>query len=284
MKIALSGSNGLVGSHLAEFLKNQYDAEIVKIPRQLLYDHVESLADLLQGVDVIIHLSGAPILSRWTRKTKKVLRDSRVVTTRNLSAAVALMEHKPRHFICTSAVGIYNNSDTHSEESKAYSDDFLGSICKEWEQAAMEMQKLNVATTIFRLGVVLSRQGGMIQKSLPIFKMGVGGRLGSGKQMFPFIHIDDLLEAYRFVIDAGSTGVYNLVAPENISNGEFTELMGKSVHRPAFCHVPSFILRMILGEASTVLLNGQTVLPERLQKEGFVYKYLTLKEALRALT
>lgn len=194
-----------------------------------------------------------------------------------------MLENKPKQFICTSAAGIYNCRDQHSEESIAYSHDFLGRICIEWEQAAMEMQKLEVATTIFRLGVVLSEQGGIVQKSLPFFKLGIGGRLGSGKQMLPFIHIDDLMKAYGFVIKAKSEGIYNLVAPESINNGDFTKLMAKTVKRPAFCHVPTFILRILLGEASTVLLNGQTVLPNRLKKEGFEYKYLTLDEALRAL-
>lgn len=283
MKIAISGSNGLVGSHLCGYLQAELGAEILKIPRERLYGDAKSLATLLNGANVIIHLSGASILSRWTKSRKKILRESRVKTTKNLCKAVALLENKPKQFICTSAAGIYNCRDQHSEESIAYSYDFLGRICIEWEQAAMEMQKLEVATTIFRLGVVLSEQGGIVQKSLPFFKLGIGGRLGSGKQMLPFIHIDDLMKAYGFVIKAKSEGIYNLVAPESINNGDFTKLIAKTVKRPAFCHVPTFILRILLGEASTVLLNGQTVLPNRLKKEGFEYKYLTLDEALRAL-
>ncbi|NOU60025.1 TIGR01777 family oxidoreductase [Marinifilum caeruleilacunae] len=284
MKIALSGSNGLVGSHLCDFLKHECDADIIKIPRELLYGDASLLANKLLGADVIIHLSGASILSRWTPKNKQILRDSRVVTTRNLCKAVNLMQQKPKQFICTSAVGIYNNNEQHTENSKAYSDDFLGQICMEWEESAMQMQELNVATAIFRLGVVLSLQGGVIQKTLPLFKMGLGGRLGSGKQAFPYIHIEDLARAYAFVIKANSKGIYNLVAPDEVSNYDFTKSLAKSLKRPAFCHVPSFILRNLLGEASTVLLNGQRVIPERLQKEGFVFNYLTLNEALHALT
>ena len=283
MKIAISGSNGLVGSHLCDYLQTELGAEILKIPRKRLYGDVKSLAKLLDGVNIIIHLSGASILSRWTKKRKKILRDSRIETTKNLCKAVALLESKPEQFICTSAVGIYNDSDKHSEESEVYSHDFLGRICIEWETAAMEMQKHNVATAIFRFGVVLSEQGGIIQKSIPFFKLGIGGRLGSGKQKFPFIHINDLVRAYCFVINKKSKGIYNLVAPESINNSDFTKLMAKTLKRPAFCHVPSFILRILLGEASTVLLNGQRVLPNRLKREGFKYNYLTLKEALCAL-
>ncbi|MDQ2177110.1 TIGR01777 family oxidoreductase [Marinifilum sp. D714] len=283
MKIAISGSSGLVGSHLCDYLQTDLGAEILKIPRERLYGDAKSLAALLDGASVIIHLSGASILSRWTKSRKRILRDSRVETTKNLCKAVALLKDKPKQFICTSAVGIYNSRDRHSEESEAYSHDFLGKVCIEWEQAAMQMQKLNVRTAIFRLGVVLSEQGGIIQKSLPFFKLGIGGRLGSGKQMFPFIHIDDLMKAYSFVINERSEGIYNLVAPVSINNGDFTKMMAKIVKRPAFCHVPAFILRILLGEASTVLLNGQTVLPDRLKKEGFQYNYLTFEEALCAL-
>lgn len=283
MKIAISGSNGLVGSHLCDYLQAELGAEIIKIPRERLYGDAKSLAKLLDGANVIIHLSGASILSRWTKNRKKILRDSRVETTKNLCKAVAFLENKPDQFICTSAVGIYNNHNEHSEESEAYSHDFLGKVCIEWEQAAMEMQKLDVATSIFRLGVVLSKQGGIIQKSLPFFKLGIGGRLGSGKQQFPFIHIDDLIKVYGFVISEKSKGIYNLVAPENVNNADFTKMMAKILKRPAFCHIPSFILRLLLGEASTVLLNGQDILPNRLKKEGFEYKCLTLEQALRAL-
>ncbi|PXX98876.1 TIGR01777 family protein [Marinifilum breve] len=283
MKIAISGSNGLVGSHLCDYLQAELGAEIIKIPRERLYGDAKSLAKLLDGVNVIIHLSGASILSRWTKNRKKILRDSRVETTKNLCKAVAFLKNKPDQFICTSAVGIYNNLNEHSEESKSYSHDFLGKVCIEWEQAAMEMQKLDVATSIFRLGVVLSKQGGIIQKSLPFFKLGIGGRLGSGKQQFPFIHIDDLIKVYGFVISEKSKGIYNLVAPENVNNADFTKMMAKILKRPAFCHIPSFILRLLLGEASTVLLNGQDILPNRLKKEGFEYKCLTLEQALRAL-
>ncbi|WP_282125486.1 TIGR01777 family oxidoreductase [Marinifilum flexuosum] len=283
MKIAISGSNGLVGSHLCDFLQTEFRAEIVKIPRERLYGDAKSLANLLDGANVIIHLSGASILSRWTNNRKKIIRDSRVETTKNLCKAVALLKYKPEQFICTSAVGIYSSLNEHSEESEEYFHDFLGKVCIEWEQAAMQMQKLDVATVIFRLGVVLSKHGGIIQKSLPFFKLGIGGRLGSGKQQFPFIHVDDLIKVYGFVINEKTKGIYNLVAPERVNNAYFTKMMAKTLNRPAFCHIPSFILRLLLGEASTVLLNGQTILPNRLKKEGFEYKYLTLEGALCAL-
>lgn len=283
MKIAISGSNGLVGSHLCDYLQTEIGAEIIKIPRVRLYGDTKALANLLDGANVIIHLSGASILSRWTENRKKVLRDSRVETTKNLCKAVAILENKPDQFICTSAVGIYSGYNEHSEESEAYSHDFLAKICMEWEQAAMEMQKLDVATAIFRLGVVLSKHGGIIQKSLPFFKLGIGGRLGSGKQQFPFIHIDDLIKVYGFVINEKTKGIYNLVAPERVNNAYFTKMMAKTLSRPAFCHIPSFILKLLLGEASVVLLSGQTVLPNRLKKEGFEYKYLSLEESLYSL-
>jgi uncharacterized protein (TIGR01777 family) len=284
MKIAISGSNGLVGSHLCKHLKNEFNANIVNIPRKLLYEKAETLANLLNGSDVIIHLSGASILSRWTKNRKQILRNSRIETTRNLYKAVSLMDEKPKHFICTSAVGIYNCIDKHSEESTAYSNDFLGQLCIDWEQAALKMKKLNVPTVIFRLGVVLSNKGGVIKKTKPIFNLGLGGKLGNGLQSFPFIHMDDLLDAYSFVISKKSVGTYNLVASETANNKEFTSLLANNLNRPAIFHVPSFLLKILLGEASNVLLRGQVVFPNRLKREGFRHKYLTLKEAIDALT
>ena len=284
MKIAITGSKGLVGSHLSKYLTDVLKAEIIPVPRKELYGNPETLANLIRGSQIVIHLSGAPILSYWTKKRKRILYESRVSTTRQLCKAVSLLDEKPKQFICTSAVGIYNTIDEHSEESKLFVDDFLSSLCQDWEAEAYEMQKLNVITTIFRLGVVLSKEGGIIKKVSPVFKLGLGGRLGSGQQMFPYIHIIDLIRAYMHVIENGSAGIYNLVAPDQVNNRDFTFCMKKSLNRPAFLHVPSLILRILLGEASYVLLNGQRVIPKRLQREGFEYRYLTLKEAVCALT
>lgn len=284
MKIAITGSKGLVGSHLCDYLTDTLQAEIIPVPRNLLHGNPELLANHIRGCEIIIHLSGASILSYWTKKRKKVLHESRIKTTEQLCKAVSLLDQKPKQFICTSAVGIYNTTDEHDEDSNLFADDFLGSLCKEWENAAFEMKKLNVTTTIFRLGVVLSREGGIIKKVKPVFKLGIGGRLGSGKQMFPYIHIVDLLSAYRHVIKNNSEGIYNIVAPDQVNNASFTSCMKKCTKRPAFFHIPTLVLRILLGEASYVLLNGQRVVPKRLQREGFEYKYLTLKEAVCALT
>lgn len=284
MRIAITGSNGMIGSYLCNYLPNKLNAQIIRIPRQLLYGTPQALAEFIDGSDVIIHLSGASILTRWTLRRKKILYSSRVDTTKQLYKALSLLEKKPKQFISTSAVGIYDTASTHSEESNFFANDFLGQLCKDWELAAFQMRELGVATTVFRLGVILSNKGGMLKRIIPLFKMSLGGNLGSGKQMLPFIHIHDLVSAYAHVISKKSDGIYNLVAPDLINNNDFTIILGERVNKPTFLHIPEIVLKLVLGEASCILLTGQTVLPKRLKNEGFEFKYLTLKEAVDALT
>ncbi|PCH71252.1 MAG: TIGR01777 family protein [Bacteroidales bacterium] len=284
MKIGITGGSGFIGSHLTAKLVNELNADVLLIPRKLLYGNVQDLSVYIKSCEIIIHLSGAPIVCRWNSKNKRNLRNSRILTSQNLSAAIGLMETKPKLFISTSAVGIYDATHTHNDSSLNFSNDFLGELCLEWEEASNEIVKLGVRTVIFRLGVVLSDKGGALAKVLPIFRYGFGGRLGSGDQAFPFIHITDLLNAYSFVIINEKTeGTYNLTAPELITNSDYTKELGSCLNRPAFFHVPEFILRAIFGDGSTVLLSGQRVIPERLLNRGFQFKYPTLCTTLNSL-
>jgi len=193
------------------------------------------------------------------------------------------MKIKPKLFISTSAVGIYDAYHT-DESSTNFSNDFLGELCLDWEKASTGLVKLGVRTVIFRLGVVLSERGGALAKVIPIFRYGLGGRLGNGNQAFSFIHIDDLLNAYSFVISNVETeGIYNLTAPKLITNSDYTKELGSCLNRPAFFHMPVFILRAIFGDGAKVFLTGQKVVPKRLLNMGFLFYFPTLGASLTSL-
>ncbi|WP_372752088.1 TIGR01777 family oxidoreductase [Labilibaculum sp.] len=284
MKIGISGVSGLVGSHLRQMLKREQNANILSIPRKLLFGKPENLADFIQNCEIIIHLSGAPIICRWNKKNKKILRDSRILSTENLSAAIGLLKIKPNLFISTSAVGIYDTENIHEESSVNFANDFLGKLCQDWEKAALETETHGVRTVIFRLGVVLSDKGGALAKALPLFKLALGGKLGNGNQPFPFVHINDLQKAYLHAItNENSHGVYNLVAPDLITNANYTKELSACLNRPAFFHVPAFVLKLIFGEGAIVLLSGQKVMPERLIDEGFVFDSQNIKSTIYSL-
>ncbi|PKQ64322.1 TIGR01777 family protein [Labilibaculum filiforme] len=284
MKIGISGGSGLIGAHLIKKLVEDLNADIVLIPRKLLYGNVQELSKFMNACELIIHLSGAPVLCRWSSKNKEILRISRITTTKNLSAAIALMEIKPKLFISTSAVGIYDTKHIHDEYGLNYSNDFLGELCQDWENAANEIKKQEVRTVIFRLGVVLSNKGGALEKVLPIFRYGLGGKLGNGHQAFPFIHINDLLNAYMFaILNKEVEGTFNLTAPELVTNTDFTKTLSSILKRPAVLPVPAFFLRVLFGKGASVLLSGQKVLPKRLLNAGFTFKFPTLSTTLNSL-
>lgn len=284
MKIGISGGAGLVGSYLIEKLVEDLHAEIRLIPRKLLYGTIQDLSDYIESCDIIIHLSGSPVLCRWTSKNKQILRDSRILTTQNLSRAIGMMETKPKLFISTSAVGIYDSDHTHDESSMRFANDFLGELCKDWEKEAAMVKNYAVRTIIFRLGVVLSDKGGALAKLIPVFRCGLAGKLGNGRQSFPFIHINDLINAYLFVIsNAEAEGVFNLTAPEIVTNGDFTKTLSSVLNRPAFLTVPSFVLHAIFGGGAKVLLAGQKVMPKRLLNMGFQFCFPTLSTSLTSL-
>ncbi|MDE5417121.1 TIGR01777 family oxidoreductase [Labilibaculum sp. DW002] len=284
MKIGITGSSGLVGSQLSERLKKEFHADILKIPRSYLYGEVQSLSEYIGDCDVIINLAGASIVCRWTSKNMKRIYDSRVLTTRNLTSAIALMDKKPKLVISTSAVGIYDSIHTHDEWSTHYSNDFLGNLCLDWEKPVIEKLAKDVRTIIFRLGIILSGHGGVLARSLPIFRIGLGGKLGDGKQAFPFIHIDDLINAYVYAIsNTKILGVYNLVAPQLTSNFDYTKELGNTVNRPTIFGVPSAVLRFLFKNGANVFLSGQKVLPQRLLNTGFRFKYPKLIQAISSI-
>lgn len=283
MKVAISGYGGFIGQRLAAFLKRK-DAVVVPVPRYLLHGRTEDLAGMLEGVDVVIHLAGAPILRRWTTAYRKEIYESRVHTGRQLVEAMSVMDKKPGVFISASAIGIYQEQGSHTESSTGFATDFLGQVCRDWEAEAEKAQAFT-RTLVFRNGIVLGKGGGALQKMIWPFRLGLGGRIASGKQMMSWIHIDDFSRAVAFVIEnTGIQGAVNLTAPEPVSNTVFTRTLAHVLHRPAILIVPSFALKLLYGKGAGTLTRGQTALPEKLLQAGFVFQYPKLKEALAGLS
>lgn len=281
MHILISGSTGLIGGRLKRAFRDA-GFEVSAVGRSDFLGETEALAEKVSDADVVIHLAGAPIIGRWTKKYKNEILTSRVETTRKLVQAVNGTAVKPRLFISASAVGIYPGDGVYDESAAVFGSDFLAKVCKHWEA---EASLLNPETglAIFRFGAVLSKEGGALKKMLLPFRLGLGGPVAGGKQGFSWLHIDDLAEAFLFVIKHKLTGIFNLTAPQITDNATFSKALGKALHRPAFFPIPAFGLKMVYGEGASVLTSGQKVLPARLQKEGFVFRFPNLELALSDL-
>ena len=285
MKIAISGSTGFIGKQLSDYFL-QAGNELIVISRSDFASGSNQLAKVINSAEVIINLAGASVLQRWTEKNKQLILSSRVDTTRLLVEAVLknLPEHRPKVFINASAIGIYKNSGTHDEFLSVLGSDFLAVVCKAWESETVALKEVNLRLCKVRIGIVLGTTGGSLRKMLPLFKAGLGGRIGSGKQPFSFIHILDFCRAIEHLITHNkSAGVYNLVSPNPITNNLFTRTLSDYLHRPAFFTVPEFALKLIYGEASEMLTNGARVLPARLLEEGFQFQFPDISSAIADL-
>jgi len=270
--ICIAGGNGFVGQALSKFLQ-QSGFTVLVLPRTLYQHDVQALADRIDGCHAVINLAGASIGKRWTRSYRAEILNSRLVSTNSICKAMSLCNQPPVRFISTSAVGIYDTIHQHSEDSIFFANDFLSDVCKRWELAA-DAAPDSVQKSIVRLGVVLGKEGGTLKKLLPLFRAGLGGRMGSGKQAFSFIHIHDICKAILHILSQqNSKEIYNLVAPQIISNKEFTRALAHALHRPAWLFVPAFILKFMLGKSADVILKGQQVIPANLLKEGFVFDF-----------
>ncbi|MDD2829860.1 MAG: TIGR01777 family oxidoreductase [Sulfuricurvum sp.] len=278
MRIAIAGMSGFVGNTLKKVFEQNGD-EVIGLDRHDLNGDVALLSTRLEGCEALINLSGAPIIARWSDSYKQTLRDSRLLTTQKLVDAMAKMSLPPSVFISTSAVGIYPNNGIYDESTQHYADDFLGQLCQEWEQTALKAVAKRIVIT--RFGIVMGRDGGALAQMLPIFRLGLGGVIGSGEQHFSWIHIDDLTRGFTQII-ANETmhGVYNFVAPEPTTNRGLTEALGKALHRPTIFPVPEFALKLLYGEGAKVLTDGQKVIPKRLLNEGFRFEYPNIESAI----
>ncbi len=280
MKAVICGINGFVGKHIKEALKSR-GYEVLGIDKKEIGDF-DAIKSKLNGAEVVINLAGAPIVGRWSDEYKKILHSSRIDTTNTLVSAMREVENKPKLFISTSAVGWYDNRATYNEYCQnCHSDDFLAGVCEEWEKSALKAEELGIRTLIYRFGLVLGKDGGMMTKLLTPFKLGLGGTIGDGSQSMSFIHIDDLVGAELFALDNQSLkGIYNLTAPNPVTNKIFTKALGKILGRPTIFPVPVFVLKILFSEGARVLSDGQSAIPKRLLEAGFVFKYDTIEKTL----
>ncbi|MFJ6700955.1 TIGR01777 family oxidoreductase [Streptomyces sp. NPDC091272] len=293
MRIAVTGSTGLIGTALVRSLRAD-GHEVVRLVRrparskeEVSWDPRRSHVDThgLVGCEAVVHLAGAGIGDhRWTDAYKRELRESRLLGTAAIAEAVASLDVPPRVFVSGSALGFYGETgDRAVDEEAPPGDGFLPSLCVEWEEAAGPAEEAGIRTVFPRTGLVVARGGGAWGKLFPIFRAGLGGRLGSGRQYWSFIALHDEVAALRHLIDTESlSGPVNLTAPEPVTNREVTAAMGRVLHRPALFPVPKPVLQVALGELAEDVLGSQRVVPRRLLESGFSFAFPTVDDAIRA--
>ncbi|MDX8339325.1 TIGR01777 family oxidoreductase [Draconibacterium sp. IB214405] len=282
MNIRVTGSNGYIGTLLIEKLRKEGHC-VLGIQRKHITGPTSVLKGEIRGTDVIINLAGAPILQRWTERNRKVIYNSRILSTRNLVQAISQLpeEDRPKKLISASAIGIYKPGERHTEESTSFDEGFVGKVVKDWENELKALPK-SVQTIIFRLGVVLGKEAKTIKNMLLPFKIGLGGKIGSGEQSFPFIHETDVINAFVWATqEFHKNDTFNLTAPESISNKKFTDALANELNRPAFFPIPPFALKLIFGKASSLLTQSPEVSAEKLQKAGFKFEFPTIDTCLQ---
>ena len=280
MIVALTGASGFVGQAVARKLGEKGWTIRVINHKNITLPIRDFNEQFIEGTDVVINLAGAPVSRKWTVEWKEEIYNSRIITTQKIAEAINSATIKPSLLISASAVGIYDSINTHSESSMQFADSFLSKVCRDWEDEAWKAAP-SCRVVIFRMGVVLGENGGALEKMQGPFSYGLGGKIGNGRQVMSFIHLTDLVDALIFTIEnQGMVGVYNAVTPFPVTNSEFTDKLGKILGHPAILTIPSFVLKIIYGEGAQVLLEGQRVLPERLEKAGFRFRYPTLQNAL----
>ncbi len=278
MKVTLIGASGFLGRHLSAALRERGDV----LALATLRDPVAA-AYASEDADVVVNLAGEPVAQRWSSAAKAKIRSSRVAAPRALVEALGRLSAPPRAYISASAVGYYGTSETATfDESSAAGHDFLAEVCVAWEAEADRAAPLGMRVAKIRTGLVLGTDGGALAKLLPIFKAGGGGPVGSGRQWYSWIHIDDLIGIYLHAID-GADGVLDATAPEPVRNSDFTRALATALHRPAFVPIPAFAIALVLGEGATVVTQGQRVLPTRTLASGYVFRYRAIDDAFAAL-
>ncbi|MEI6681239.1 MAG: TIGR01777 family oxidoreductase [Bacteroidota bacterium] len=280
MVVSLSGSSGFIGQALIRKMRDRGWTFRIIGRDSFKKPDAEFSEEFIEGSDVVINLAGAPVATKWTAGYKKEIMDSRILTTRKIATAINHAEKKPEIFISASAIGIYDSVNTHGESSTGFSGSFLAQVCREWEKEAMNSQQ-STRVVIMRTGMVLGSDGGALKKMHLPFSIGLGAKIGKGNQHISFIHLNDLTEAIAFITENKElSGVVNAVTPYPTSNEEFSDRLAKVLGQSCMLTIPPFALRIMYGEGAQVLLEGQRVLPEKLEQAGFRFKYPTLLNAL----
>lgn len=288
-RIAITGASGLIGSALVGHLKSEGHTvqRLVRratvSPDEIQWDPITGYVDIeaLRGVDAVIHLAGVGVGDkRWTKKFRAQILNSRLLGTETIAKAVA--EVKPQVFISASAIGWYGESGNRAVvESDRSGEDFLAAVCREWEAAAD--LAVGVRTVKLRTGVVLDPMGGALGRMLPLFRFGLGGKLGSGKQWWSWITLHDVIRAITFSLEHPIEGPVNLTSPNPVTNLEFTAALARAMHRPALFPAPAFALKLVLGGFSSEILGSKKVMPQKLTDAGFEWDYPHVTSALVAL-
>jgi uncharacterized protein (TIGR01777 family) len=293
VNITISGASGLIGrrllkvlakdGHVLTALSRHAGTNLPPGVRLSVWDPVkgEAPADGLRDADAVIHLAGTPVAQRWNAQVKRDIRESRVAGTRNLVQGISKLTRKPQVLVCASAIGYYGSrGDEVLAESAGPGSDYLSEVCVAWEKEARSAEALGMRVVRVRTGVVLDARGGALPRMLPPFRMGVGGKLGSGKHWMSWIHLDDLAALFQFALVKPVSGAVNGVAPNPVTNAEFTRTLAAAVHRPAIFPVPGFALRLLFGEMSEILLASQRAAPKAAESAGFTFRFPQLAGAL----
>ena len=297
MKILMTGGTGFVGKELnSRLIREGHEITILtrslknpgEISKGIFYPQGDPARkgpwqEAIASCDVIINLAGASIFSRWSDEYKKLLRESRLLTTRNLVEAIP--PDKKVTLFSTSAVGYYGfHGDEELDEDSPPGDDFLARLAVEWEAEALKAKQKGARVVITRFGIVLGERGGALGQMVPLFKKYIGGPIGSGRQWFSWVHIMDLAEAFVFLIGHPEiSGPVNICSPNPLKNKDLARALGKALHRPSFLPAPGFMIRLALGEFGSVILEGQRVIPRRLLEHGFVFQYADIGKALQSV-
>jgi uncharacterized protein (TIGR01777 family) len=296
MRILITGGTGLIGRHLCKALLAEgrqltvlsRHPETVTVKCGASVQAMTTLDEWLpeRTFDAVINLAGEPIVDAyWSAKRKQALWDSRVTLTGKLVQRIAAAKQKPAVLLSGSAVGYYGDrGDTELGEVAPAGNDFAANLCSAWEEAGLAAEKHGVRVCLLRTGLILSKNGGLLGRMLPPFKLGLGARLGNGRQWMSWVHIEDYVAVVlRLLRDGQMRGPFNMTAPKPVTNAEFTRVLASVLHRPALLAAPGMALRLAMGERAALLLEGQRVLPEKLQSAGHVFRFGELGEALTDL-
>jgi uncharacterized protein len=294
VKVAITGSSGLIGRALVPALTGAGHTVVPVVRRppgtgEVGWDPARRQLDpaALSGVDAVIHLAGAGIGDRrWTESYKKELVDSRVAGTTTVSNAIALAEPRPRVLLSASAIGWYGDTgDRAIDEAAPAGSDFLAELCRRWEGATSAAEEAGVRVVHLRSGLICAGKGGLLGRLLPLFRLGLGGKLGTGRHYWSWISLADEIGAIQHLLDHDVAGPVNLTGPEPVTNAEFSKVLGQVLGRPTLAPVPGFALRLVAGEFATVgILSSQRVLPQVLDRGGYSFQHRTAEAALRWAT